>query len=133
MGWKTPLLAALVALQSLGPSGGHAISLTPQHNHPAFQVLPVAQEGDLTLMERLLYGGDRCDTIVPFILPMSEYDDPRVVKIYKPRELRRSPGNLTCSGEALLSDTSREPIFFKRFRDEDGEIMFQSSGYDDMD
>lgn len=91
------------------------------------------QKSDLSFIERMLFGGDRCDTIIPFIVSLSEGQPVEIVKIYKPQELRRSSGSITCSGDALLSDASRETVYFRRFRDEEGELLFQLSGEDDMD
>lgn len=73
-----------------------------------------------------------CQGIIPYVSQLSLRQLVSIVKIYSSREIRRSSSNFTCTGEALLSTGERQPIFFRKFKDKDGDVFFQYSPDDDM-
>lgn len=98
-------------------------------------VAPPAEQKSSTSsnwLARIAGEQNSCQDIIPYVNQLSLRQLVSIVKIYNPKEIRRSASNFTCSGEALLSTGEKLPIFFRKYKDKDGDVFFQYSPDDDM-
>lgn len=68
-----------------------------------------------------------CESIRDDVIRTAAQNGVNIVKIYEPKTILDTPDKLDCSGRALVGTGQQATIYFRSFKDADGDRLIQYS------
>lgn len=68
-----------------------------------------------------------CESIRDDVIRAAGQNGVNIVKIYDPKTVTDTPDKLTCTGRALVSSGQEAKIYYRSFKDADGDRLIQYS------
>lgn len=68
-----------------------------------------------------------CESIRDEVIRIAAQNGVNVVKIYDPETILDTPDKLTCTGRAMVSSGQEAKIYYRSFKDADGDRLIQYS------